>query len=96
MKSAFFLSKGLMCLYDKQNNTWLLLDMEFLSRVQLDISLVSYRRVKHSKRNSISTRAHVLFSISQMEVGRSRRNRRIFEARCIPPLFQQQQGSDSR
>ena len=38
----------------------------FSSRVQLDISLIrcahllSYR-VKHSKRNSISTRAHVLF-----------------------------------
>ena len=30
MKSAFLLSKGLLCLYDKQNNTWLLLDMEFL------------------------------------------------------------------
>ena len=30
-----------------------------------------------------------------MEVGRARRNRRIFEACCIPPLFQQQQGSNS-
>ena len=30
MKSAFLLSKGLLCLYDKQNNTWLLVDMEFL------------------------------------------------------------------
>ena len=29
MKSAFLLSKGLLCLYD-QNNTWLLVDMEFL------------------------------------------------------------------
>ena len=26
----FFLSKGLFCLYDKQNNTWLLVDTEFL------------------------------------------------------------------
>ena len=65
MKSAFLLSKGLLCLYDKQNNTWLLVDMEFSSRVQLDISLVSYQ-VKHSKRNSISMRAHVLFSISML------------------------------
>ena len=29
MKSAFLPSKGLLCLYDKQNNTWLLIDMEF-------------------------------------------------------------------
>ena len=36
--------------------------MNFFSRVQLDISLVSYR-VKHSKRNSLSMRAQVLFSI---------------------------------
>ena len=26
----FFPSKGLLCLYDKQNNTWLLVDTEFL------------------------------------------------------------------
>ena len=68
IKSTFLLSKGLLCLYDKQNNTWLLVDMEFLfscSTRHLTRSLrsfVSYR-VKHSKRNSISTRAHVLFSI---------------------------------
>ena len=48
MKSAFLPSKGLLCLYDKQNKTWLLVNMEFLF---------------NSKRNSISTRAHVLFSI---------------------------------
>ena len=30
MKSAFLVSKGLLCLYDKQNNTWLFVDMEFL------------------------------------------------------------------
>ena len=33
----------------------------FSSRVQLDTSLVSYR-VKHSKRNFISSRAHVFFA----------------------------------
>ena len=70
MKSAFLLSKGLLCLYDKQNNTWLLVDMEFLFECSTRHltrslrSLVSYR-VEHSKRNSISTRAHVLFSISR-------------------------------
>ena len=68
MKSAFLVSKGLLCLYDKQNNTWLLVDMEFFSRVHLDISLVS-DRVKHSKRNSISTRTHVLFSIYHINYG---------------------------
>ena len=68
MKSAFLLSKGLLCLYNKQNNTWLLVDMEFLfSRSTRYLSrslhsLVSYR-FKHSKRNSLSTRAHVLFAI---------------------------------
>ena len=39
MKSAFLLRKGLLCLYDKQNNTW------NTSRVQLDVSLV---RCAHS------------------------------------------------
>ena len=60
--------KGLLCLYDKQNNTLLLVDIEFLfpcSTRHLTPSLrslVSYR-VEHSKRNSTSTRVHVLFSI---------------------------------
>ena len=73
MKSAFLLSKGLLCLYDKQNNSWLLVDMEFLfscSTRHLTRSLrsfVSYR-VKHSKRNSISTRAHVLFSMQRVNL----------------------------
>ena len=30
LKSTFFVSKGLLCLYDKQNNIWLLEDMKFL------------------------------------------------------------------
>ena len=70
MKSAFLLSKGLLCLSNKQNNTWLLVDMEFLFSCSTQHltrslrSLVSYR-VKHTGRNSISTRAHVLFSISR-------------------------------
>ena len=68
MKLALLVGKGLLCLYDKQNNTWLLVDMEFLFScstrhlTRLLRSLVSYR-VEHSWRNSISTRAHVLFSI---------------------------------
>ena len=62
MKSAFLPSKGLLCFYDKQNNTWLLVYMEFLfirstrHLARSLRSLLSYR-VKHSKRNSISTRA---------------------------------------
>ena len=68
MRSAFFVGRGLLCLYDKQNNTWLLVDMEFLfscSTRHLTRSLRSLviYRVKHSKINSISTRAHVLFPI---------------------------------
>ena len=30
LKLTFLVSNGQMCLHDKQNNTWLLLDMEFL------------------------------------------------------------------
>ena len=67
MKSAFLVSKGLLCLYDKQNNTWLFVDMEFLFKCSTRqtcalCSLVSYG-AKHSKRNSISMRAHVVLSI---------------------------------
>ena len=70
MMSAFLVSKGLLCLYEKQNNTGFLVDMEFLFSCSTRHltrslrSLVSYR-VKHSKRNSISTRAHELFSMYQ-------------------------------
>ena len=61
------MSKGPLCLYDKQNNKWLLVDMEFLFSCSTHLTrslrlLVSYR-VKHSQRNSISTHADVLFSI---------------------------------
>ena len=69
MKSAFLVSKGLLCSYDKQNNTWLLADVEFFFScstrhlTRFLCSLMSYQ-IKHSKRNSISTCAHVLFSIS--------------------------------
>ena len=73
MKSAFLPSEGLLCLYDKQNNSWLLVDMEFLFSCSTRHltrslrSLVSYR-VKHSKRNSISTRTYVLFSTTTVKV----------------------------
>ena len=69
VKSSFLVSKGLLCIYSKQNNTRLLVDMEFLfscftQHLTRSLrSLLSYR-VEHSKRNSISTRAHVLFYIS--------------------------------
>ena len=68
IKSTFPVNKGLLCFYDKQNITWLLVDMKLLfscSTRHLTRSLhlrVSYR-VKHSKRNSTFTRAHILFSI---------------------------------
>ena len=68
-KLTCLVSKGLLCLYDKQNNTWLLVGMKFLFSCSIQHfsrslrSLVSYR-VKHSKRNSMFTRAHALFSVS--------------------------------
>ena len=66
VESTFLVSKRLLCLYDKKNNTYLLVDMKFLFSYSTQHltrslrSLVSYR-VKHSKGNSISTRTHVLF-----------------------------------
>ena len=53
------------CLYNKQNNTWLLVDMEYIfscSTFYLTRSLRSLMiyRVEHSKIYSISTRVHVL------------------------------------
>ena len=68
MKSAFLLSKGLLCLYDKQNNIRLLVDMEFLflcstRHLTRSLRLLVSCSVKYSKRNSISTRTHVLFSM---------------------------------
>ena len=61
-KVGFFVSKY------KHNITWLLVDMQFLfscSTRHLTRSLCSLMSywVKHSERNSISTRAHVLFSV---------------------------------
>ena len=55
MKSAFLVSKGLLCLYEKKNNTGFLVDMEL--RVQLDIS------VKHSKSKSKSKTLEEKFRI---------------------------------
>ena len=38
MKLTFLVGKGLLCLYDKQNNTWLLVDTKFLCKEFLNIS----------------------------------------------------------
>ena len=46
-----------------KNNTWSLVDMEFLFLFSTRLRLLVSYRVKHSKKNSISTRAHVLFPI---------------------------------
>ena len=68
MKSTFLVSEGLLCLYDKQNNTWLLVDMKFffsfLNRhlIRSLRLLVSYR-VKYSKTNSISSAPRYYFTI---------------------------------
>ena len=53
------------CLYNKQNDTWMLGDFNYgiyLLVFTFDISLVRYR-CEHSKRNSLSQRTHVLFSV---------------------------------
>ena len=66
MRSDFLLRKGLLCSYD--DYVHMVVDMEFLFSCSTRHltrslrSLVSYR-VKHSKINSISTRADVLFPI---------------------------------
>ena len=74
MKSAFLSSKVLWCLYDKQHNTWLLVDMEFLfSCSTRHLTRELSNRVKHSKRNSISTSAHVLYSIYPLALRRHER-----------------------
>ena len=39
-KINFPVSKGLLCLYNKQNNTWLPVDMEFLFLCSINVSLV--------------------------------------------------------
>ena len=57
-----------MCICDNQNDTWLPVNMKFIFSsltghlTRTLRSFVSYR-VEHSKRNSVSSRAHVLFSI---------------------------------
>ena len=59
LKSTFLVSKGLLRLYDKQNNTWLIVDMKFFfscSTRHLTRELSS----KRSKGDSISTRTHVI------------------------------------
>ena len=68
IKLTLLVNKGLLCLYGKQNNTWLLVDMKFLFScwtrhpTRSLRSLASYR-VKHSEKNSIFWCAHVLSSI---------------------------------
>ena len=68
-KADFYCHKLVLFLYNIQNNTWLLKEMELLFECSTRypplplFSLVSYR-VDHSKRNSISTRTHVYLSIS--------------------------------
>ena len=63
-----FINPGI--LYNEQNNTWLLIDMEFFfwhSKLYLTclLRLLVRYQVEHAKRNFISTRTHVLSSIKQ-------------------------------
>ena len=70
--SIFLVGKGLLCLYNKQNNTCLLVDMAFIYSCSTDdISLVCCAQSRAceltKKRNTISGRAHVLFSIQSAD-----------------------------
>ena len=64
--STFIVSKGLLYLYDKQNSTWFFVDVKFLLSCSTRYLTRSLRpllgyRIKHLKRSSLCTRAHVLF-----------------------------------
>ena len=68
IESTFLVSKGLLCLYEKHNTCMVACRYEislpvFNSTSHSFAALTRELSVKHSRRNSISTRAHVLFSI---------------------------------
>ena len=65
IKLAFLVSKGLLCLHDKQNRVYMIKSYSTRHLTRSLRLLVSYR-VQQSKRNSISTRAHVSFSIHKL------------------------------
>ena len=65
---TFLVNNGLLCLYDTQINTWLLVDMKFIFSCSMQhltclLGLLMSYQVKHLRRNSISTCALVLFSM---------------------------------
>ena len=64
--------KRLVCLYNKQSNTWLLVDMEYLFSCSIQISRVS--AVEHSKRNSKYLIAPMYFPILHRKLMRNLRN----------------------
>ena len=47
IKSTFLLRIGLLCLYDKQYNTWLLVDMEFIFSCSRSIELNTWRELPY-------------------------------------------------
>ena len=60
IKSTFLVSEGPLWLYDKQNNTWSRVDIGFLfscltRHLARSLRSIASYRVKHSKRNSISS-----------------------------------------
>ena len=56
VKSSFLVSRGLLCIYNKQNNTRCLLIWNFSSRVSLNISLV---RCAHSWAIELNTQKEI-------------------------------------
>ena len=65
MKSAFLPSKGLFCLYDKQNNTWLLVDMEFLFSCSTHHLTRSLRSISIEEKFHIYARPCIILYITR-------------------------------
>ena len=74
IKSTFHVSKGLLCLYDEQNNTWLLVDMKFFfscstQNLTRSLRLLVRYRVKHAPMYySLGNR--LLYSVPEYQIRR--------------------------
>ena len=78
MKLGFLLSEGLLCLYDRQNNTWLLVEMEFLFSC-------STRHLTRSLHSLLSYRLEHVWAqrTSEMSIWTRGEKLRIYKQPCI-------------
>ena len=58
-KLTFPVSKGLLCLYDKENNTWLLVDMEFLFSCSTPHLTRSFPLTRELSSESLEEKFHI-------------------------------------